>query len=339
MATIRRYGFFNHARVEASAFLAVYRGGRVDRMGRGLAIWFLPQGATSLVEVPADERDHQLMISATTRDFQTISVQGAATWRAVDPLTLADRIDFSIDPYKGVFRADPLAQVEALIDGLVKVGVEKFISTRDVDDVLRGNVGPLLASLEEEATRSPRLAAIGVELAGLRLTALTPAPDLARALRQPTAERLQQSADEAIFARRAAAVEKEAAIAQNETKPKIRLEEERAALIARERDNDMAEAQSTRETAEIRAEGEARTKEILARAEADALERLDEARLKGERERAEIAKSMPQVVLLADALKQGLGASHIGTLNFGPDLVTQIGGAFARAVAENGATG
>jgi hypothetical protein len=167
---------------------------------------------------------------------------------------------------------------------------------------------------------------------------LTPAADLARALRQPTAERLQQSADEAIFGRRAAAVEKEAAIAENETKAKIRLEEERAALIARERDNDLARAQAARETAEVTAEGEARTREILSQAEAQALQRLEEVRLNGERQRAEIAKSMPQVVLLSDALKQGLGASHIGTLNFGPDIVTQLGGAFAKAVAENSAT-
>jgi regulator of protease activity HflC (stomatin/prohibitin superfamily) len=334
MATIRRYWLFNHARVEASAFLAVFRSGRAVKSGRGLAVWFVPRGATSLVEVPAEQRDHQLMISATTRDFQTVSVMGAATWRAVDPLTLADRLDFSIDPNSGAFRGDPVAQVEDLIDGLVKVGVEKYVSTREIGDVLRGGVGPLLATLEAEAANSPRLAAIGVELAGLRLTALSPSADLARALRQPTAERLQQSADEAVFARRAAAVEKEAVIAENETKAKIRLEEERAALIARERENGLARARAARETAEVAAEGQARTREILGLAEADALERLDQARLKGERERAEIAKSMPQVVVIADALKQGLVDSNIGTLNFGPDVVAQIGALFAKAVSE-----
>ncbi len=90
MATIHRYPFLKQARVEASQFLAVFRNGRPVQSGRGLAVWFSPHGATSLVEIPADERDHELQISATTRDFQTVSVQGTATWRAASPMTLAD---------------------------------------------------------------------------------------------------------------------------------------------------------------------------------------------------------------------------------------------------------
>ena len=337
MATIRRYGLFIHAQVEASAFLAVFRNGRLRKSGRGAAVWFLPNGATSLVEVPAAERDHQLMISATTRDFQIVSVQGAATWRAADPLALADRVDFTISLKTGAYRADPLAQVEGLIDGLIKIGVERHVSTRDIGQVLAEGVGPLLASIDREAKASPRLTAIGVELAGLRFSALAPSPDLARALRQPTAERLQQAADEAVFARRAAAVEKEAAIAENETKAKTKLEEERALLIARERENDVARARAAREAAGVTAEGEARTKGLLAEAEAEAFRKLDEARLSGERERAEIAKTLPQIVVLADALKQGFGASKIGTLNLGPDIVSLVGGALARAVSESAA--
>lgn len=336
MATIRRYGLINHVRVEASAFLALYRNGRVAETGRGLAAWFSPQGATSLVEVPADERDHELQISATTRDFQTISVQGTATWRAAEPMKLADRIDFTVDPSTGIYRADPLAQVEGLIDGLVKIGVERFIAARSVAEVLAEGIGALLTSLEADLIASPRLEAIGVELAGVRLTTLTPSPDLVRALRQPTVERLQQTADEATFARRAAAVEKEAAIAENETRAKIRLEEEKAQLIARERENDVARARAAREAAEVAAEGEADTTRISALAEAEAVMKLDEARLWGERERAEIARSMPEVVVLAEAFKQGFGGSNIGTLNLGPDIVALIAGALTRAVADAG---
>ncbi len=331
MATIHRYPFLKQARVEASQFLAVFRNGRPVQSGRGLAVWFSPHGATSLVEIPADERDHELQISATTRDFQTVSVQGTATWRAASPMTLADRIDFSVDLASGAWRGDPLVQVEGLIDGLVKIAVERWVSARTVGEVLSAGVGPLLASLEAEVTGSRRLADIGVELAGVRLTTLTPSPDLVRALRQPTVERLQQSADEATFARRAAAVEKEAAIAENETKARIRLEEERALLIARERDNEVARAEAQSETARVAAEGAARTRHISSEAEAASILKLDEAHLKGERERADIARSMPEVVVLAEALKTGLGSSNIGTLNLGPDVVSLISGALVHA--------
>ena len=40
---------------------------------------------------------------------------------------------------------------------------------------------------------------------------------------------------------------------------------------------------------------------------------------------------MPPVVVLAEAMKQGLGASKIGTLNLGPDVVSLVGAALAKA--------
>lgn len=89
MATIRSYVFWRHARVEASSMLVVFRNGRLTKSGNGIDVWFLAQGGTSLLEVPADDRDHVITVSATTRDFQTISVQGIATWRAADALKLA----------------------------------------------------------------------------------------------------------------------------------------------------------------------------------------------------------------------------------------------------------
>ncbi len=46
---------------------------------------------------------------------------------------------------------------------------------------------------------------------------------------------------------------------------------------------------------------------------------------------------MPQMVVLAEALKAGLGSSNIGTLNLGPDVVSLISGALAHAA--NGKSG
>ena len=69
MTTIRRLGPWTHARAEASAFLAIHRDGRLVRAGRGLSAWFLTAGGTSLVEVPADDRDNVVAVSAVTRDW------------------------------------------------------------------------------------------------------------------------------------------------------------------------------------------------------------------------------------------------------------------------------
>lgn len=345
MTAIRRLGPWIHARSEASALLAVYRNGKLVRAGRGLSAWLVAHGATSLVEVPADDRDHVIALSAVTRDFQTVGVQGMATWRAAEPMRLAERLDFSVDLVAGEHLGEPVAQVEALIDGLLRSAVERHVGARDVATLLEEGIGPLQDAVAADLAETQHLAEIGVALAGFRLSNLSPSPELVRALRQPTLERLQQGADEATFARRAAAVEKEAAIAQNETRARIRLEEERAALIARERDNERARAEAAAESARIHAESEgetqaiaaaaaARAQAIAAEAEAEATRLVEAAKLEAERVRAEIAAAMPDVVVIAEALRHGLGAARIGTLNLGPDLVAQLGEAFGAALAK-----
>ena len=70
----------------------------------------------------------------------------------------------------------------------------------------------------------------------MRLTSIAPSSELERALQTPTFEALQQKADEATFERRALAVEKERAIAENELANKIELARREKQLIAEEAD-------------------------------------------------------------------------------------------------------
>jgi regulator of protease activity HflC (stomatin/prohibitin superfamily) len=345
MATIQSYMILRHARVEASSMLAVFRNGRLAKHGRGLSVWFVPQGGTSLAEVPVDDRDHVIAVSAVTRDFQTISVQGGATWRAADAVKLAERIDFSIDHRRGAYRSDPVTQIDNLINGLIKAAIETHVASRTVGQLLEEGVGALLTKVQEGLARTERLSAVGIELVGIRLSDLTPAPDLVRALRQPTVERLQQTADEATFKRRANAVEKEAEIAENETKAKITLEQTKSQLIDRERENALAQARAVAEKAKIDADSAASTKSIEAEsaarargigaaAEADAIAKIDSVKLRSEKERAEIAQTMPPVVVIAEAIRGGLASAKIGSLNLGPDTMQLVGDAFAKALAD-----
>ena len=55
---------------------------------------------------------------------------------------------------------------------------------------------------------------MGLEVVTVRVADVSPSAELKRALQTPTFERLQQQADEATFERRALAVEKERAIAE-----------------------------------------------------------------------------------------------------------------------------
>src|SRR5947207_368771 len=64
-------------------------------------------------------------------------------------------------------------------------------------------------------TADPRLADSGVAVVATRVIALRAEPEMERALQTPTREQVQQDADKATYERRAVAVERERAIAEN----------------------------------------------------------------------------------------------------------------------------
>src|SRR5215211_2279548 len=71
-----------------------------------------------------------------------------------------------------------------------------------------------------------------------RVAGLAPSAEVEKALRQPTRAVIQQRADEATFERRALAVEKERAIAENELSNRIELTRREEQLVAQASVND-----------------------------------------------------------------------------------------------------
>jgi hypothetical protein len=67
----------------------------------------------------------------------------------------------------------------------------------------------------------------GLEILGLSLLAVRPTPDVAKALEAEAREALLRRSDEAIYARRNAAVEQERTIRENELKTEIAVEEKK----------------------------------------------------------------------------------------------------------------
>ena len=128
--------------------------------------------------------------------------------------------------------------------------------------------------IESDLTTAGRLREMGIAIVTVRIAGLSPSAELSRALEAPTFERAQGVADEASFARRAQAVEKERAIAENELSTKVELSRRQAALIAQEDEN-------ARRTAEGRAEA----RRIAAEAEAGRIRVTEAARNAAEAER------------------------------------------------------
>src|SRR5260370_29941522 len=103
--------------------------------------------------------------------------------------------------------------------------------------------GEIATAVRAAVQADPTLADMGVECLNLFITAIKPTPEMAKALEAEYREGLQQRADQAIYARRAAAVEQERRIKENELNTQLLLEQRRQELVDLEGQNSNKQAE------------------------------------------------------------------------------------------------
>jgi regulator of protease activity HflC (stomatin/prohibitin superfamily) len=311
MASIKNLGFLAQLRSDASNHVIRYRSGKVRQSGRGLVFWFRPETA-SIAELPMDDREMAIFVKGRSQDFQSVAIQGTLTWHVVDPELLASRVDFSLGLVTGAHLSEPIQRIETRLAGLVNQAALQYLA--------QSPVRPLRHQLDAALATDPALGEIGIAVTAVRLTNLAPSSELERALQTPTFEALQQKADQATFERRALAVEKERAIAENELANKTELARREMLLITQEAEN-----------ARNRATGHAEAQQVEAAAEAERIRTVESAKAEAEQARMTIYRDLPPAVMLGLAARELAGKlDTIEHLNVTPDLLAAIMGEFRR---------
>jgi regulator of protease activity HflC (stomatin/prohibitin superfamily) len=347
MAEITRLGFARHLRSDASAYVLQWRRARLAREGRGLSFLFLPHAA-SVAEIPVDDREMPLVFHGRSLDFQDVAVQGVLTYRVTDPKVLATRVDFTLDLESGGYRREPLEKLALLFAQLAEQHAAGWVSRTPIREVLADGPEAIRAAIAQGLAADKTLRAMGLAVVSIRVSSVKPTPDLAKALEAPTRESIQQSADEAAFARRALAVEKERAIQENELKNRIELARRQEDLILQQGKNARSQAAEEAEARRIAAEAEAargrveaeasahqvraagdaeayRTR-VQGEADAAALDLAERVRVEAERGRMEAVRDVPPAVLLGLAAQAVAGKLeriervNLGDGSLGPTL-------------------
>ncbi len=320
MAQINRFGLARHLRSDANAFVLHYRKGVLTRSGRGLSFFFWPP-ASSIAEVPVDDREMPILFHGRSSDFQDVAVQGVVTYRVADPERLAGRVDFTIDLARGLHQRQPLERLQLLLSQLAEQYAWTLVARTPIREVLAEGAERIRERIETGFAEAEPLAEMGLAVVSVRVSSVRPAPDVEKALEAPMRERIQQQADEAAFARRALAVEKERAIQENELKNQIELtrrqqelieqkgqnarrqaeEEAGAARIATEAKAQRGRVESEADVAKRRAlaEAEAHATRVRGEAEAQALDLAEKVRVAAEQARMEAYREVPPGVLYA----------------------------------------
>lgn len=338
MADITRYPGVRHLRSEPSQHVLRFRRGRQVESGRGLAFWFHPLNA-SVVEIPADDRELPFLFHGRSRDFQDVVAQGVISYRVTDAERLAQRVDFTIDLVSGAHLHKPLEKLAGLITELSQQFAIDYLVQADLREILEKGVGVLRGKIEEGLRADAGLAEMGIAIVAVRVSAVKPEAEVDRALKARVREAIQQQADEAVFQRRAMAVEKERAIQENEMQNQIELARREEQLIARRGENERKRVSDENDAARIAAEGAAARARIEAEAEAARIGVVEEAHVAAERERMAIYREFPADRLLGLAAQELAGKlERIEHVNLTPDLfdtmLTKLAG--ARRIERNG---
>ncbi|MBF4163835.1 SPFH domain-containing protein [Nocardioides acrostichi] len=322
MADIKRYPFVRHLRADETTHVRLVRNGTVLRATTGGSFWFRPL-SSALSELPVDDQEVPLVVHGRTSDFQDLAAQLTVTFRFSEPALAAGRIDFGIDPVSGRWRGAPMAQVQTLLSEAAQQHVIEAVAGLELVAALTAGVPVVREAVREGLVGDARLVGTGLEVVDVRVVALTPEPDVEKALRTTTREQLQQEADRATYERRAVAVERERAIAENELANQIELARREEQLVAQRGANERRRAQEAAAADEVAVRAEvARTRETQ-RAAAEGIAATGVARAEAESARVAAYRDAEPGVLMALALQELAGQlPEVGTLVLSPDVVT-----------------
>ncbi|MHA1983479.1 MAG: SPFH domain-containing protein [Candidatus Hodarchaeales archaeon] len=230
-----------HFKGEPSKFIIKYVSGKIKKKGLGISFYFFNHN-TIIVSIPATTIDSNFIFNEITKNFQSISIQGHLTYRIKDPLKMASLLNFQIDPIETEYLSGDPEKLELRIKNVIQMSTRNEIKILDLEETLALNTS-LAGKVHQNTKESELLNEMGIEILSITFNSVLPTPEISKALEADYRESLQRKSDEAIYARRAAAVEQERKIRENELNTQITLEEKKKELIDLNGRNTLDEAE------------------------------------------------------------------------------------------------
>ncbi|HEY3965663.1 MAG TPA: hypothetical protein VGM05_13985 [Planctomycetaceae bacterium] len=310
---------FRYLKATPTTHVLHYRGGKIVQEGAGLSFWYFAPTAV-IAQVPVSSRDVPFVFNEVTADFQDVTIQGELTCRIRDPKKVAALLDHTVDVH-GRYRSDDPSKLNDRLIHEAQILARSFTQKRPLKEVLVNSDG-LVAEVLAGMKSSEGVALLGAEVIGFSIVGIKATPEMAKALQTDAREDLLRRADEAIYARRNAAVELERTIKENELNTEIAVEQKKRQV----RESQMAAeiAVEQQRTSLVAAKVDNERKETESRAAA--LQAILEP-IKSVDWRTLIAanSSMDSKLMMSLAFQQlAENAEKIGELNISPDLLQTL---------------
>lgn len=251
---------FPYFKGQPTDYILRYTGGSLKSSGLGQAFFYW-QYNTQVVAVPTQSQDASFVFNELTRDFQEVTLQGQITFRIKDAKLTAGLFNFTINPQKYEYLSEDHDKLGKRLTNLVQIETRAEVSQRTLQETLR-DASQLSSAVAERLRAGSLLSNLGVELLSVDFLSVRATPEVGKALEAELREALLRKADEAIYARRGAAVDEEKRIKEKELASDKALEEQRKDYIALQGANALAEAENAARAREVAAEAEAKAAEM-----------------------------------------------------------------------------
>jgi len=313
-------------KVPPTTYVLQYQHGKIKREGAGLSFFYYAPSST-IVTVPLASADVPFVFQETTADFQAVTLQGQLTYRVVDAKRLATLLDFSDNAGRNYYSADSKAPDDPhkLPERLIHIThtLARSITQRFALRELLVSSDAVVDEVLGKLRTSEAVATLGVEILGLNLLSIKPTPETSRALEADAREALQRRADEAIYARRNAAVEQERLIKESELNTEIAVEEKKRQIRETQMAAEIAVEEQRSQLIDRRVENEHKDADSKAYALTETLRPLRDLDWKTLMMLG--GKGTDPKTMIAVAFQEMAdNAQKIGELNVSPDLLTSL---------------
>lgn len=326
-------------KVAPTDFVLQFKRGEILREGAGLSFFYFGP-TTSLVRIPIGSVDVPFIFEEVTADFQAVTIQGQLTYRVTEVKKLSQMMNFTLAPNGRDYASEDPKKLPQRLINHAQVLTRASLKSLPLRDAL-GQSDALEASLRHGLQSTEAITSLGIEILGLSILAIKPTPETSRALEAEARERILREADEAIYARRNAAVEQERAIKENELNTEIAVENKKRQIKETQMEAEKSVQQKKREIREAEMAAniaiEQQNKELVMLSTANAREEADTkayaiaAMMKAfagtdpKTLQALASAGMEPRQLVAQAFRElAEGADKIGQLNVSPDLLREL---------------
>lgn len=243
----------NYRKFDTMTYVIHNVNGKVKREGKALSFFYFTPTST-IVTVPLGSRDIQFIFNETTRDFQTITIQGQVTYVVENPKALAELFDFTLSE-QGNNHVENFEKLNQRLNNEAQTSTSSFIQGLSLKDTLR-SAKNISDQISNGLKSSQAIKMLGVEIVSVDVLSVRPTPEMAKALETETREALQKDADQAIYSRRNFAVEQERRIKESELNTEIAVQEKQKQINEKQWEIKVIDADKARKLREMKMEAD-----------------------------------------------------------------------------------